>query len=129
MSTSGGLAIFGNYDGYCIGPASAVFPALATFTADILEHCSLSLQISKTKVYERSGRRPLEAPPAMPLAGVKVGDHWHPGFTCYGVEIGSEGFVKHNLKERVQEVVGQVDKVMHLLRDDPQAYMQKAGDS
>ena len=121
LKAAGGLAIFGNDDGYCIGPASAVFPALATFTADILEHCSLSLQISKTKVYERSGRRPLEAPPAMPLAGVKVGDHWHPGFTCYGVEIGSEAFVKHNLKERVQEVVGQVDKVMHLLRDDPQA--------
>ena len=79
MSASRGLAIFGNDDGYCIGPASAVFPALATFTEDILEHCSLSLQISKTKVYERSGRRPLEAPPEMPLAGVKVGDHWHPG--------------------------------------------------
>ena len=121
LKAAGGLAIFGNDDGYGIGPASVVFPALATFTADILEHCSLSLQLSKTKVYEASGRRPTEAPPSMPLAGMRVGDEWLPGFTCYGVEIGSDAYVKHSLGERVQEVVNQVDKVMNLLRNDPQA--------
>ena len=57
----------------------------------------------------------------MHLAGVQVGDQWLPGFTCYGVEIGSDAFVKHKLEERVQEVIGQVDKVMDLLADDPQA--------
>ena len=57
----------------------------------------------------------------MPLAGVKVGDEWLPGFTCYGVEIGSDAYVKHSLGERVQEVISQVDKVMHLLRNDPQS--------
>ena len=50
-----------------------------------------------------------------------MGDQWLPGFTCYGVEIGSDAFVKHSLRARVQEVIDQVDKVMHLLRDDPQA--------
>ena len=38
-----------------------------------------------------------------------------------GVEIGSDAFVKHKLAERVQEVIGQVDKVMDLLGNDPQA--------
>ena len=89
--------------------------------ADILEHCGLTLETTKTKVYEATGRRPAEAPPTMPLAGVKVGEQWLPGFTCYGVEIGSDAFVKHSLRARVQEVIDQVDKVMHLLRDDPQA--------
>ena len=57
----------------------------------------------------------------MPLAGVKVGEQWLPGFTCYGVEIESDAFVKHSLRARVQDVIDQMDKVMHLLRDNPQA--------
>ena len=121
LQAAGGLAIFGNDDGYAIGPAATVFPALAAFAADILEHCGLTLETTKTKVYEATGRRPSEAPPTMPLAGVKVGEQWLPGFTCYGVEIGSNAYVKHSLRARVEEIIDQIDKVMHLLRDDPQA--------
>ena len=98
-----------------------VFQALAAFAADILEHCGLTLETTKTKIYEATGRRPPEAPPTMPLAGVKVGEQWLPGFTCYGVEIGSNAYVKHSLRARVEEIIDQIDKVMHLLRDDPQA--------
>ena len=121
LVAAGGLAIFGNDDGYAIGPPAAVFAGLAEFTADILEHCSLTLQLAKTKVYSASGQRPAEAPPAMPLAGLEVEGVWRPGFTCYGVEIGCQAYVRHSLGEKVEVLVGQVDKVMHLLREDAQA--------
>ena len=121
LLAAGGLAIFGNDDGYVIGPPAAVFAALAEFTADILEHCSLTLQLAKTKVYSASGQRPAGAPPAMPLAGLEVEGVWRPGFTCYGVEIGCQAYVRHRLGEKVEVLVGQVDKVMHLLREDAQA--------
>ena len=120
LQASGGLAIFGNDDGYAIGPEAAVFEALTEFTSDILEHCSLLLQITKTKVYEVSGCRPPEATLTMPLAGVKVEAQWLPGFTCYGVEIGLDAYIRHRLGERGEELIGEVDRVMHLLRDDTQ---------
>ena len=95
-----------------------VFEALAEFTQAILEHCSLTLQLTKTKVFTWSGLRPAEAPPSMPRAGLEVEGQWQPGFTCYGVEIGSQAYVRHRLSVRVEELVGQVDKVTHLLRED-----------
>ena len=55
------------------------------------------------------------------MAGVKVGEQWLRGFTCYGVQIESDAFVKHSPRARVQDVIDQMDKVMHLLRDNPQA--------
>ena len=57
LQAAGGLAIFGNDDGYAIGPAAVVFEALAEFTRAILEHCSLTLQLAKTKVFTWSGQR------------------------------------------------------------------------
>ena len=57
----------------------------------------------------------------MPRAGLEVEGQWQPGFTCYGVEIGSQAYVRHRLSVRVEELVSQVDKVNHLLREDAQA--------
>ena len=57
----------------------------------------------------------------MPRAGLEVEGQWQPGFTCYGVEIGSQAYVRHSPTVGVQELVGQVDKVTHLLREDAQA--------
>ena len=37
------------------------------------------------------------------------------------MEVGSPAFIKHHLRERAEELAGQVDKVMHLLREDAQA--------
>ena len=50
-----------------------------------------------------------------------VGETWHPGFTCYGVEIGSPGFVKHMLRQRLMRLEGEIDNIMSLLKNDKQA--------
>ena len=40
LSAAGGKSLFGNYDGYLIGPAAVVFPALETFAAKIRNRSS-----------------------------------------------------------------------------------------
>ena len=39
------MGLFGNDDGYLLGPASVVFPALQKFSEQILENCLLRLQV------------------------------------------------------------------------------------
>ena len=58
----GGMAIFGNDDGYAIGPREVIFELVENFRAAVLEDCRLTLQIGKTKVYLASGEKPAEAP-------------------------------------------------------------------
>ena len=43
VAPDGGLAVFGNDDGYILGPPEAVFPAVARFAAAIKEECGLNL--------------------------------------------------------------------------------------
>ena len=121
LEAAEGLAIFGNDDGYAIGPPEIVFDAMEQFRSDILAACSLTLQKDKTKIYHQSGLRPPQAPADMPLAGEEVDGRWLPGFTCYGVEIGCDAFVKHKLDIKVAELVKEVDDIMELLAEDKQA--------
>lgn len=51
LAEVGGLARFGNDDGYLIGPASVVFSALDRFAPQVREHCLLRFQVTKTKVF------------------------------------------------------------------------------
>ena len=60
-------------------------------------------------------------PADMPLAGIEVDNVWHPGFTCYGVEIGSPGYIKHMLGERLSNIKNEVDNLMDLLKNQNQA--------
>ena len=46
---------------------------------------------------------------------------WHPGFTCYGVAIGSKGYVNNFLQQKVDKFSADVSKVMDLLKDDRHA--------
>ena len=121
LSAVGGLAVFGNDDGYCIGPPDVVFREIQTFKARALQICNLHLQETKTKVYLQSGVRPAEAPVNMPRAGLLVGDQWLPGFLCYGVAIGSVEYVEHVLGEKVEELSQDVKQVMRLLKEDHHA--------
>ena len=117
----GGCAVFGNDDGYAIGPPELVFDAVHRFSSVLKETCNLSLQETKTKVYHDSGMKPPQAPASMPRAGLRVAEEWLPGFQCYGVAIGSLGYVHHVLGEKVAELSQDVDRVMELLKADNQS--------
>ena len=122
LQFSGGLAIFGNDDGYAIGPAEVVFPAVANFREVIKESCGLNLRLSKCLVYTQTGELPPEAPAGMERAGTKDEEgRWLPGFRCYGVFIGSNDYVRHQLRKESTRICSDIDKVMHLLREDSQA--------
>ena len=79
LSAVGGMARFGNDDGYIIGPPDVLFPSLARFTKQIQDEHHLFLQVQKTQVFTWSDTLPEEAPNDMPVAGVTVGGHFLPG--------------------------------------------------
>ena len=121
LCSAGGVAVFGNDDGYAIGPPELVFDAVQRFAATLKEFCNLELQVEKTKVYHASGTKPPQAPVSMPRAGIMVAGQWLPGFQCYGVAIGAPEYVHHVLGEKVAELSQDVDKVMDLLKADNQS--------
>ena len=51
LATEGGTSLFGNDDGYLLGPPDIVFTALENFSRRIQQNCSLSLQREKTEVF------------------------------------------------------------------------------
>ena len=58
----------------------------------------------------------------MKRAGLELeGGGFHPGFRCYGVFIGSDEYVRSMLKREGERLCSEIDKMMHLLRDDCQA--------
>ena len=122
LQLSGGLAIFGNDDGYAIGPAEIVFPAVEQFRDAIRQECGLNLRLSKCLVYTQTGELPAQAPAGMKRAGIEdEGGAWLPGFRCYGVYIGSDSYVRYMLAKEATRICQEIDKMMHLLRRDSQA--------
>ena len=115
LAAHGGLARFGNDDGYLIGPAGVLFPALELFALKVREKCLLHLQVTKTEVFTWSGILPPQAPQNMKRAGVLLGDTWYPGYLCYGIPVGSKQYCQHMLMEKVREVEGEVDRVKQVL--------------
>ena len=115
LAAHGGMARFGNDDGYLVGPANVVFQALEIFARNVREKCLLHLQVTKTEVFSWDGVLPPQAPQGMKVAGVQVGDVWQPGFVCYGIPVGTPAYVKHMLWDKVQEVRGEIDKVKEVL--------------
>ena len=72
LAAAGGLAIFGNDDGFAVGPPEITFKAVEEFAREVFEKCNLTLQVEKTKVYHESGAKPPQAPENMPAAGEEV---------------------------------------------------------
>ena len=70
LSAAGGMAKLGNDNGYAIGPADVLFPAITEFAQHVQEGHHLHQQVKKTEVFNWSGVLPLEAPPSMKIAGV-----------------------------------------------------------
>ena len=112
---AGGKSLFGNDDGYIIGPGSVVFPALEKFAQQILENCLLRLQVSKTEVFSWEENLPEQAPQGMRRAGEVVDGEWEHGFMCYGMAVGSDKYVRNRLMAKVDEVTDQVNSVRKVL--------------
>ena len=64
---AGGKSLFGNDDGYLMGPGSVVLTALEKFAQQILENCLLRLEVSKTKVFSWEESLLEQAPPEMKI--------------------------------------------------------------
>ena len=81
LAAAGGKAVFGNDDGYAIGPPEVVFPAIDKFASEVKEKHGLTLQVNKTKIYHRLGIIPQNASLDMSRAGELINENWCPGFT------------------------------------------------
>ena len=121
LKTAGGMARFGNDDGYAIGPASILFPAIANFAREVKEKHLLELQVQKTEVFSWDGLLPPQAPPNMKVAGVSMEGSFFPGMVVYGIPVGTDMYVQHMLEEVVNDIVSQVDRVQEVLAGESQA--------
>ena len=117
----GGMAKFGNDDGYAIGPPDILFPAIARFAQDIKEKHLLELQVVKTEVFSWSERLPPEAPADMKVAGVQVEEVFHPGMIVYEIPVGSDMYVQHMLDSAVSDIASEVMQVQEVLAGESQA--------
>ena len=87
---SGGMARFGMDDGYVLGPAEVVFPAMERFSESVRRFCHLQLERTKTQTFTWDATLPLETPDGLTLAGEEVDGNFEPGFLCYGVSVGTD---------------------------------------
>ena len=64
---------------------------------------------------------PDNAPPDLKLAGTMVGEIFARGFMCYGIPIGTNEYVTHQLQEKAVEIVDDAVKTVEVLAGDKQA--------
>ena len=83
LIAAGGMARFGNDEGYDIGPPSLLFPAIAHFSKKIEGKHLLELQVQKTEVFSWTGLLPPEAPPLIKVASVTLDNVFYPGIVAY----------------------------------------------
>ena len=115
LAAVGGKSLFGNDDGYLIGPASILFPALEQFSFQIRDRCLLRLQLSKTEVFSWESDLPAEVPEGMRRAGAMIDGRWESGFLCYGIAVGSDLYVQHQLDSKVLDITGEIRGVLEVL--------------
>ena len=121
VSVVGGAARACMDDLFVVGPPSVVFPALERFWQDIEATCLLQLERSKTEVFNWSSRLPESSPVGLKVAGCEVEGQFLPGFMCYGIPIGTQAYVKHQLSLKVQEVAKEVEEIVKVLDGEGQA--------
>ena len=121
LQAVGGMAKFGNDDGYAIGPASVLFPAIAKFANDIRVKHLLQLQVKKTEVFSWSGLAPPEAPKEMKIAGETLEGRFYPGMIVYGIPVGCDEYVRYMLDEVVGDIAKEIFRVKEVLAGESQA--------
>ena len=123
LKQTGGLARFGQDDGYGVGHPDSLFPGVRVFSREVEERCGLELVPSKSELYCkcRQGTLPPGCLPGVSLAGMEVDGQWENGFVCYGVPIGSDSFVKAKMKVKVEEVKEGTVRTRQVLGGEKQA--------
>ena len=121
LSSVGGMAKFRIYDGYAIGPANFLFPAIAKFAQEIKEKLLLELQVQKTEVFSWTGTLPPEAPPSIKVAGVTLEVIFHPGMVVYGIPVGSNSYVGHMLNQVINNISIDTESIKEVLSGESQA--------
>ena len=121
LTEAGGVARFGMDDGYTWGPPSILFPALEVFRRDILENCSLELEVSKSECFSWSGELPAAAPRDIRLAGEQVDGRWEAGWVVYGCPMGTDAYVSFMLDKKVDELAGGAERACEVLEGESQA--------
>ena len=118
----GGLARFGADDGFAIGPAEIVIPAVRRFALEVKERCLLDLQWSKSEIFKWEGGLPTgDLPAGLSLAGETVGNQFVRGFPCYGVPVGEDDYVTLKLEEKRQDIMTDTRKAMEVLGGERQS--------
>ena len=108
-------------DGYAIGPAEILFPAIEKFARDIEERCLLVWEKSKTEVFSWNGILPPNSTPGLTRAGCYVGEEFEPGFLCYGVPVGTDRYVEHMLEKKVEDIAKSAKNACETLDEERQA--------
>ena len=98
-----------------------VIPAVVKFAHSILERCNLQLQWSKSSIFTWSGELPSNAPAGVQIASKIVNGCSEVGFDCYGIPIGSDNFIKSEVKSVAEKIVQNAQKTSDLLSTDRQA--------
>ena len=120
VSRSGGMALFGNDDGYVVAPLQEAKEAISTFKRGLRDRCGLHLQEEKTEIFSRRALN-VEELGGMKRAGKDLEEGFAPGFVCYGIPVGSKEYVSHMLKEKAEEVASEVEEISDILGQDSQA--------
>ena len=121
LSVQGGMAKFGQDDGYAVGPPDLVFASVDEFARNVEQRCGLKLVPSKSELFSRDGTLPPNCLPGVALAGKLVEGQWENGIIVYGVPIGSDSFVKSKMKEKVEEVRRSSLRAVQVLGGEKQA--------
>ena len=121
LAAVGGAVKAGMDDIFVIGPPDVLFPAMERFWQAVAETCLLKLESTKTQVFTWSGQLPWNAPAEYPRAGTVVDGEFLPGFLCYGIPVGTPGYVRHHLAAKVQQVGREVTEIVNVLEGEGQA--------
>ena len=116
----GGMAKAGADDLNAVGPEEVVFPALEVFWAQVYADCGLTVQRSKTEVFAWPGTVIHNLPEGLTRSGVEVDGHHEDGFILYGVPLGTDTYVKHQLDKKVNEILEGATKASITLMGEKQ---------
>ena len=121
IAAVGGAVKAGMDDLFIVGPPDVLFPAMLQFWEEVTVSCNLQLEPSKTQVFTWTGELPHNTPPGYPSAGTVVDGDFLPEFLCYGIPVGSPGYVRHHLSVKVQEVGREVKEIVRVLEGEGQS--------
>ena len=78
------------------------------------------LEPSKCEVYSLRGSLPPQAPATYKLSRVKVGSSWEQGLVVYGVPVGLDSYMAHQLDIKVQEITNSASHCSEVLDGEAQ---------